>query len=206
MSRVQLYGARYSVYTRIVRLVLEDCAIPYDFTELDIFAKDDLPTDYLDRHPFSKIPALQHGDLQLFETDAIAQYLISAFDGPKLLPADVPQKARCLQIMRIADNYVYPRLVWGVFVEEKNRKSKLQGDELLEAHHVLRVLEGLVKSPYFLGDSPSLADFWVQPMIACLNHAPSGAELLADCPRLTAWFDLLAQHPAVLATRFPQEL
>lgn len=206
MSKVQLFGASYSVYTRIIRLVLEDCAVPYDFAELDIFAKDDLPPDYLQRHPFSKIPALQHGDLQLFETDAIAQYLIAAFDRRDLLPEDTSRRARCLQLMRIADNYVYPRLVWGVFVEEQNRKTKLQGDELLEAHHVLRVLERFVESPYFLGRNLTLADVWVQPMIACLKHAPSGSELMADCPGLSAWFELMAQQPAVLATRFPLEL
>lgn len=205
MSRVQLYGASYSVYTRIVRLVLEACAIPYDLEEVDIFAKDNLPPDYLQRHPFSKIPALQHGELRLFETDAIAQYLIEIFDGRALLPADPTPRARCLQLMRIADNYAYPRLVWGVFVAEQEQKTKLQGDALLEAHHVLRVLEGLLEGPCFMGDDPTLADFWIVPMIAYLRQAPSGPELMSDCPKLKAWFDGLAQHPAVRATRFSQE-
>ncbi len=206
MSRVQLYGAGYSVYTRIVLLLLEECAIPYDFVEIDIFAKGDLPPDYLRRHPFSKIPALQHGEVSLFESDAIAQYLIATFDQQSLLPEDPAGRARCLQLMRISDNYAYPRLVWGVFVEERERKAKLQGDALLEAHHVLRVLEDLTSSPFLLGVDLTLADFWAFPILAYLRLAPSGPELLADCPKLTAWFEGLAQRPAVLATRFPQEL
>ena len=44
-----------------------------------------------------KIPALEHGELQLFETDAIAQYLITAFGRPDLLPTDATARARCIQ-------------------------------------------------------------------------------------------------------------
>ena len=81
-----------------------------------------------------------------------------------------------------------------------------EGEALLEAHHVLRVLEGLVAGPFLMGQDLTLADLWAFPILAYLKLAPSGPELLADCPKLTDWFDRLAQRPAVLATRFPQEL
>ena len=52
-QEVRLYGAQYSVYTRIARLVLEECGVPYSLVEVDIFgAEDELPADYLRRHPF----------------------------------------------------------------------------------------------------------------------------------------------------------
>ena len=46
MSRVTLFGAPYSVYVRIPRLVLEEIGVPYDLVEIDIFAKDGVPADY----------------------------------------------------------------------------------------------------------------------------------------------------------------
>jgi hypothetical protein len=59
------------------------------------------------------------GGLQLFETDAIAHYLVAAFpNGKELLSADPAARARCIQIMRVMDNYAFKALVWGVFVEE----------------------------------------------------------------------------------------
>ena len=52
-QEVRLYGAEYSVYTRIARLVLEECSVSYSLLEVDIFgAEDELPADYLRRHPF----------------------------------------------------------------------------------------------------------------------------------------------------------
>ena len=38
MDRVTLYGAAYSVYVRIARLVQEEMAVPYDLVEVDVFA------------------------------------------------------------------------------------------------------------------------------------------------------------------------
>ncbi|WP_282610591.1 glutathione S-transferase family protein [Pelagibius sp. Alg239-R121] len=206
MPGLKLHAAPYSVYSRIARLVLEECALSYDFVEIDIFDKEGLPHDYPQRHPFSKIPALEHGDFRLYETDAIAQYLITAFDGDRLLPAAAEQRARCLQIMRICDNYAYPKLVWGIFVEERERERPLPAEAVTEAGHVLAVIEAFVQGPYFLGKEMTLADLWALPMISYLRLAPSGPGLLSDCPRLTAWFDVMAERASVQATRFPPEL
>ncbi len=206
MSDLRIYGAAYSVYTRIARLVLEECAVPYVLMEIDIFAKDDLPPDYLIRHPFSKIPVLEQGDFRLFETDAIAQYLVASFGGGSLLPDDPTRRARCLQLMRICDNYAYPRLVWGVFVAERERAEAPGALLLAEARVVLRQLEAALEAPFFLGRDPTLADLWALPMLSYLRLAPSGPELLADCPGLLIWLDAMAPRASVRATRFPKEL
>ena len=39
-------------------------------------------------HPFGRVPALQHDDFVLYETNAIAAYIDDVFPGPKLTPAD----------------------------------------------------------------------------------------------------------------------
>jgi glutathione S-transferase len=137
------------VYTRIARLVLAECGVQYAFVETDIFEKAALPPGYvLHRHPFSKIPAFEHsrgaGGLQLFETDAIAHYLVAAFpNGKELLPADPAARARCIQIMRVMDNYAFKALVWGVFVEEceHDRPGQLLPDEIARAREVLAALD-----------------------------------------------------------------
>lgn len=43
-------------------------------SQIDIFEKDTVPADYQSKHPFSKLPTLQHGEITLYESDAIAQY------------------------------------------------------------------------------------------------------------------------------------
>lgn len=204
MTALRLYGASYSVYTRIARLVLAECMLSYDFVELDIFDKENLPRDDLERHPFSKIPVLEQSAFRLCETDAIAQYLVALAGRERLLPSDPRARARCLQLMRICDNYAYPKLVWGVYVEEQE-KGAISAEAREEARGVLAVLENFVQAPFFIGENLSLADLWAVPVITCFSFAPSAPKLLADCPKLEKWLGKMAQRASVQATRFPQE-
>ena len=120
---VELFGADYSVYVRICRIVLAEKGVDYTLHPIDIFADDGPPTDYLALNPFGRIPSLRHGKFQLYETDAITAYVNEAFDGPELMPLDVQARARARQIMRLADAEIYKHLVWGVFVPWQDKKA-----------------------------------------------------------------------------------
>ncbi|HET6159952.1 MAG TPA: glutathione S-transferase family protein [Dongiaceae bacterium] len=207
MNRVTLFGAAYSVYVRIARLALEELSVPYDLVEIDIFTKDSLPADYGDRHPFGRIPAFEHDGFRLFETDAIVGYIVECFGPGTLLPAAAKERARMRQIMRIMDNYAYPSLVWGVYVEEteRGRAGQLRPDELDPARKCLRVLEDLAAPGFLAGAEITLADLWALPMLAYLDLAPSGRALLRDAAKLAAWLQRMQARPSVAATRFPAE-
>ena len=207
MSQVTVFGASYSVYVRIVRLVLEETRVPYDLVEIDIFSKDSLPADYASRHPFGRIPAFEHAGFRLFETDAIAGYILERFGDAGLLPADVTHRARMRQIMRIMDNYAYPWLVWGIYVEEmeRDRLGRLGAEELERAGKCLQVLSDLAADEYMAGTQLSLADLWALPMLAYLDLAPAGHRLLQGVPKLSAWLARMQGRPAVMATRFAAE-
>ncbi len=205
MTAIRLHGASYSVYTRVARLVLAECGLSYDFVELDIFDKENLPAGYLELHPFSKIPAMEHGGVRLFETDAIAQYLVAISGNETLLPGEPLARARCLQLMRILDNYAYPQLVWGIWVEERER-GPLSADAAAEGRRVLSVLESFVGGPYLLGRDLTLADLWALPMLTYLQLAPTGAAMLEDFPGLCRWRAAMVRCASVPATAFPAEL
>lgn len=207
MSPVTLFGASYSVYVRIVRLVLAEIGVPYDLVEIDIFAKETLPADYRDRHPFDRIPAFEHDGFRLFETDAIVGYIVDSFDGAALLPAGIRERARMRQIMRILDNYADSALVWGIYVEEmeRDRLGRLTPQELERGAKSLAALDGLAAGEYLAGAQLSLADLWAYPMLVYLDLAPSGRALLRRFPRLLSWLDRMAARPSAAATRFPAE-
>ncbi len=207
MSPVIVFGASYSVYVRIVRLVLAEIGVPYDLVEIDIFAKETVPADYRDRHPFDRIPAFEHDGFRLFETDAIVGYIVDSFDGAALLPAGIRERARMRQIMRILDNYADSALVWGIYVEEmeRDRLGRLAPQELERGAKSLAVLDGLAAGEYLVGAQLSLADLWAYPMLAYLDLAPSGRTLLRQSPNLLSWLDRMAARPSAAATRFPAE-
>jgi glutathione S-transferase len=208
MNRVTLFGASYSVYVRIVRLALMEIGVPYDPVEIDIFAKEGIPAEYGERHPFGRIPAFEHGGFRLFETDAIVGYILDRFGDHELIPRDIRQRARMRQIMRIMDNYGYRDLVWGIYVEEteRGRAGALQPDELERAAKCLSVIEGLAAAPFLVGTDPTVADLWALPMLAYLRLSPSGNALLRAAPKLNAWLDRMQDRASVQATRFPAEM
>ncbi|HEV8388623.1 MAG TPA: glutathione S-transferase family protein [Dongiaceae bacterium] len=207
MNRVTLFGASYSVYVRIPRLVLDEIGVPYDLVEIDIFAKDGVPADYGERHPFGRIPAFEHDGFRLFETDAIVGYILDRFGDHGLLPGDVQERARMRQIMRIMDNYGYQALVWGIYVEEmeRDRAGRLQPDELERARKCLNVIEALAAPVFLVGAHLTLADLWVLPMLSYLKLAPSGRAMLREVPKLGAWLDRMQERSSVQVTRFRAE-
>jgi glutathione S-transferase len=207
MSRIALFGAAYSVYVRIPRLVLEEIGLRYDLVEIDIFTKESVPADYAARHPFSRIPAFEHDGFRLFETDAIVGYILDSFGDHRLVPIGAKDRARMRQIMRIMDNYAYQALVWGVYVEEteRGRAGQLQPDEVERARTCLRVIEDLATTDHLAADRLTVADLWAYPMLVYLRLAPTGRALLADAPRLRAWLARMDARPSAAATRFPAE-
>lgn len=206
MGQATLFGAAYSVYVRIARLVMEEAGMSYGLVEVDVFSKDGAPADCAARHPFGKIPAFEHDGYRLFETDAIAQYVIGVTGNRDLLPEGPRERSRAIQIMRIMDNYAYPSLVWGVFVEEAEHGRTSEPEEVARARHVLAVLDGLMRRPFLAGNQLTLADLWAAPMFACFRLAPTGGKLLDEFPALQAWAELMLARPSLMATRFPAEL
>ncbi|OAB58172.1 hypothetical protein AY599_03340 [Leptolyngbya valderiana BDU 20041] len=204
-ERPRLYGADYSVYTRIARLACAEKAIAHDFETVDIFAKSaPPPADYAALHPFGKIPALRHGDFALYETQAIVRYLDAAFPGPRLTPEEPRGAARMAQVMGVADSYAYPRLVWGILVAEREGPG-VAPEALDAARTCLAALDALFERPFFLGDRPSLADLQVAPMLVYLALAPSGPALLEPHPRLRTWLAAMRARDSLRATRYPAE-
>jgi glutathione S-transferase len=201
-GRLTLYGANYSVYVRIARLVLEELGLAHERISIDIFADTDAAGAYRSIHPFGKIPALDHDGWRVYETDAIAHYLIALLGGSPLLPDAPRQRARTVQITRIADNYAYPRLVWDIYVAESEAgaSAEMLQPALARARTVLDTLDELAHEPFLLGPALTLADLWLYPMLEKFALAPSGQAMLGGYPRLVAWMSHMAARPCVLAT------
>jgi glutathione S-transferase len=57
MADPVVYGARYSVYVRAVRMALAEKGVAYRLVEVDVFAPGGPPAEHLARQPFGEIPA-----------------------------------------------------------------------------------------------------------------------------------------------------
>jgi len=204
---VELYGYRYSVYSWIARLVLEEKGVGYRWIEADPFA-DDVPKFYLALHPFKRVPALVHDGFQLYETAAITRYLDEAFPGPRLQSADPRVRARSTQIISIVDSYAYWPLVRQVFSHRVFRPRFGQPWDAAEvqkglqaAQGVLAALERIVPDTAYLCDAAlSLADLHLAPMIGYFVMADEGDALLRQQPKLGRWWSTMSRRAGYRAT------
>jgi glutathione S-transferase len=208
-EKPRVFGAPYSVYVRIVRLALAEKGVEYELVPVDIFAKDGPPPSYLERHPFGRIPAFEHDGFSLYETGAITRYIDEAFDGAKLQPADLRQRARCNQLISIVDNYAYPQLVWGIYVERISKPARgAEPDEARVAAAVpkaatcLTAMSDLMDdNPWLAGGALSLADLDAAPMFDYFLMTPEGRDMIAQFGNLAAWWSRIAARPSVRDTR-----
>jgi glutathione S-transferase len=109
MSNVTLFGFPRSTFVKVVGLILTARDVDYRFhdTEDEMY----LPI-HLERHPFGRVPVLQHDDFMLYETNAIAAYVDDVFPGPKLTPTDARKRARMNQWIGNLNWYFYPEMIY----------------------------------------------------------------------------------------------
>ena len=83
MPKPEIIGSSRSTYTRVVRMVCEEKGIDYVLTERPLGAPELAAI-----HPLGKMPVLRHGEVELFESKAIATYLDRVFPAPFVLPSE----------------------------------------------------------------------------------------------------------------------
>ena len=198
-----IYGFAPSTYTRTARMVYEDKGVPHRLEEIEIGSARNLSM-----HPFGKIPILEHGDVRVFETFAIARYIDEAFKGPALQPADAKGRALMTSWISAVLDYAYPTLVRGLIlprlvfprrgvpVDEAAVKANLP-----KVENVLTVLDSaLITNRYFAGDTVSLADLFVLPILPYLGMIDETRAMLAKCERLSNWQASMLTRHSVPAT------
>ncbi|MDO8377515.1 glutathione S-transferase family protein [Phenylobacterium sp.] len=158
-------------------------------------------------HPFGKMPVLQHGDLYVYETLAIAHYIDRAFEGPALQPADAKRQTDMLRWISIVSSYVFP-LMNGLIKERAAAfwRGDPPNDAALAAMreplaHQFGLIDAAVgKQPFLAGDQLTLADLFLAPHLHLVSTTPEGQEALGHAPGAAAWLELMRACPTFEAT------
>ncbi|WP_425100866.1 glutathione S-transferase family protein [Tropicibacter sp. S64] len=195
MTDVTLYGLPPSTYVRTAIMALEAKGADYTLEFPDFRSGA-----YAELHPFGRIPALRHGDLVLYETLAICTYVDEAFDGPALQPGDAVGKARMLQWISAINDYMYTSFVRNCVSERFVKPMRgMQTDEAVCAaakptieKHLGILDKALSASPYLSGETVSLADYFLAPILAYLAVTPEGEELMPGLEGVAAWTERMA--------------
>src|SRR5882757_3970380 len=208
MSDIVVYGVPGSPYLRSALLGLHEKGTPYRLAALGQGVGGARSEEHLQRHPFGRIPVLEHGDFRLYETQAILRYLDAILPGPALQPQDPRAAARMNQITGIVDWYVFPYISVGITAERFMSQLfwNRAPDETNIAQAVprasicVRELERLLGSSEFLtGDSLSIADLMVAPQLLFFRGTPEAEQSMRGTS-LDAWLKRMQARPSIQAT------
>lgn len=196
-----------SPFGRAVLAILEHKGAAY---RLNPVAPGTFRTEpHISRHPFGRVPVLQHGDFMLYETQAILRYLERILPEPALTPNDPKTAARMDQAMNINDWYLFlgcgnviafqrvvgPRLM-GLTPDEAAIEAAMP-----RGHQVFGELSRLLgDQSYFTGEHPTLADFMLAPQLDFFAQTPEWTPLTAENTNLVQWMERMNAIPAMRAT------
>jgi Glutathione S-transferase len=91
MSQFIVHSIPGSPFGRSVLATLEEKGAPYRLAP--VAPGTFKSPEHLARHPFGRVPVLEHDGFHLYESQAILRYLDRVLPNPALTPAD-PRRAR----------------------------------------------------------------------------------------------------------------
>jgi glutathione S-transferase len=207
MSDFIVHTVPGSPFARAVFATLEEKHTPYRIAPIAPGGGRIEP--HISRHPWGRMPVLEHGDFMLYETAAIMRYIDRIIPSPALTPIDPRAAARMDQMMNICDWYLFQG-VSNVIGFQRIVGPRLRGlvpDEALiaeampKAPTVFNEIARLLGEKTFLtGDTVSLADLIIAPHFDFLSQTPEWAALVAGNANLIAWFRRVMARPSLQAT------
>ena len=194
---LNLHHAPNSRAGRIVWL-LEELQLSYELNRMEFHPKALKSDEHRARHPLGRVPVLEDGEVMLYESGAIVEYLIARHSNGALKPAvDSPLFPRYLQWFHYCEGMVMPPIntivVHTLLLPPERRNEEILGQAKRLLTKTLEPLnDALAEHEFILGDL-SGADFM-------LGHACYMARRLGCMPEemthLHAYVKRLEARPA----------
>ncbi len=180
-----------------VSIALEELALPYRLSVLDLSAGEQKRPEFLAINPNGRIPAIvdhDAGDFAVFESGAILIYL--AEKTGRLMPQDAKGRSRVLQWLMFQMGGVGPMMgqanVFYRYFPEQIQPAIARYQA--EGRRLFEVLDGHLAQHEWLAGGYSIADIaswaWVR------THRWSGISI-EGLPHLRRWRDAIRARPAV---------
>ncbi|KAF8212761.1 glutathione S-transferase domain-containing protein [Mycena galopus ATCC 62051] len=199
-----LHDHPVSSYAQKIRIALREKDIPFNRAVPDGFGLGkDVPT-LSAANPRLEVPALEDGDLKIFDSTVILGYLEDKYDDKKkLLPASPADRARAKMIEEVCDtqyeaiNWAYSEIVWSQRAEGELKDHLLHQIEHQTATIQNWLAEKLGDREFFNGDSFGYADVCVAPILHRSVYYGFGP---AEGSPLDRWHQRIQQRQSVATT------
>ncbi len=202
MPDVQVIGLPQSNFVWAVRIALAEKGVAHE----TIPAPPHSPV-VTAIHPLGKIPVMRHGDVALGESRAIIDYVDAVFDGPRLVPTELPARIRSGVWTSIVTSTIEPLLVRQflfayLFPATADGKPDRAAIESLlpNVETALGVLEQAIAVGDIGRDPFGRTDAYVVPILHYVRNTPEGSLMIAARQRLVDYLERYISRPSVQAT------
>lgn len=191
---LEIIGIARSNFVRTVRMCAEEKGVAYEHVS-------EMPhSDAVKAiNPMGQVPVMRHDGLELCESQAIARYIDTAFDGPPLVPTN-PKAAAPINRWVAAAAAGVDQLIMRNYVVEyvfhKDEDGNVVRTKIDRAVKRFPRMFGMLENavaPGYLGSSEfSMADCFLAPILNAAQIFPEGKEAMANSAPLTAYFEKIA--------------
>jgi glutathione S-transferase len=179
--------------------LFNELGLPYELEIYPLGDKSMRTSEYLKVHPLGRVPALEDGDVTIFESGAIVQYVLEKYGDGTMVPApgsiDYPIY---LQWLHYAEGMIMPQIniivVETIFLPEE-RRNQINVDRATKLlTRMLTAVDMHLQDRDFLAGEFSGAD--IMTGHACIVSGRLGADI-SDKPNIAAYIDRLEARPAL---------
>jgi len=201
---ITLFDVPVSPYAQKVKLALLEKSLTFDTKVIDLTR----PTEeFRALSPRHEVPVLVDGDVKLFDSSIMLEYLEDAYPETKLLPSSAAERARVRWLEELCDTS-YEAVVWGVAevtlfqrAEGELKQSMLARASAQVAQLNTRLEAELAGRAWLNGDQCGFGDIVAFPHV---NAAASQGNKPVAGGRLDAWLRAMRQRPS--AQRCKQDI
>jgi glutathione S-transferase len=196
---IKLFGSPVSTCTRKVLTTLAETNTPNEFNLVDLSKGEHKQEAHLARQPFGQIPALDDDGFWLYESRAIARYLVAKVNSP-LVPSDIKQRALLDQWSSVEQSNFSPYAMKFIYHYVFKRP---QEDAVLEnANKALDTVYATISRPlarnqFLVGKEFTLADVGFMPYVEYMLGTPAKATM-DKYPNVVAWWERVSTRPSWL--------
>ena len=167
-----------------------------------------VPTDTQDRdsglaehNPLGKVPALilDDGGL-LYDSPVICEYLDSLHDGPRIFPAEGPERWIALRQQALGDGILDAAILRMIETLRRPEKLRWQGWIAHQTAKVVRAVDRFEAEAATLEGPLTIGRIAAGCALGYLDFRTPELDWRAGRPKLAAWYEKFAQRPAMRET------
>jgi len=197
--RLTLYSGPLSMFGAKAQIAALEKGLDFDL----VMVAYDSHQGYSPKHPEvlrinpkRQVPVLVHGDLEIFDSTQIFEYLEDLQPDPPLWPRDPQARARARLLEHKSDEVYFPHII-KLMGLQKNLQDEAAVMAIEAATRYYSEMERQLDGREWLVGTYSFAD--IAFYMAALFGERQGAPVTASTPGLLAWRHRMTQRPAVRA-------